>query len=345
MGPENRASKDGGTTLWRDPKLAALAARLEAAASKLADGLVASLEQGAQPAGDTVVAEVKSVCAGLRAAALRFASNLAEAATEHERTLKSVVGEVDGNMRAGAEANERMAESMSGQVAELDIIAKLPPGDELAERLVNALAAARQTTSEISENVAAMARGIEEADERITTLDLTIAQERERSEIDWLTRVCSRLVLDERLETALGAEDPWCFAIVDIDRFHDLNVRYGCVVGDGVLFKLARAIEEAVATCPAPCTIARYGGEEFGIILPGVARREAGLMAEALRRRIAAARWEVRAREVAPVQMTVSIGVAQHRKGDTAGALMDRAAKALGRAKSEGRNQVVLADD
>ena len=70
------------------------------------------------------------------------------------------------------------------------------------------------------------------------------------------------------------------FVVFDLDRFHEVNERFGSNVGDQVLVHVANVFR---ANVRASDVIGRYGGEEFGMVLPGVNAGGAAVLAAKLR--------------------------------------------------------------
>ena len=96
------------------------------------------------------------------------------------------------------------------------------------------------------------------------------------------------------------------------------------------------------ASCRTPDLAARYGGDEFLIAVVTPESGSAAAVAERLRAAVAARPWH----EVAPgLKVTVSIGVAEARKGLEASENVKRADAALHAAKRAGRNQVKSASE
>ncbi|MFN3841991.1 MAG: diguanylate cyclase [Rehaibacterium terrae] len=125
------------------------------------------------------------------------------------------------------------------------------------------------------------------------------------------------------------------FAVVaiDIDHFKRINDSHGHAVGDEVIRRLGQALRGCVR---GQDVAGRHGGEEFVAFLPGADLDGARRMAERLREAIA--------RIDAPCAFTVSIGVAAGSIGaDDLDAVMERADRALYRAKREGRDRIVVA--
>lgn len=130
-----------------------------------------------------------------------------------------------------------------------------------------------------------------------------------------------------------------CVAMLDLDRFKDVNDRYGHAVGDEALRLFAATVRNAIRPGDA---LGRYGGEEFLMLLAGTAPAAAVAIAERVRLAVAGADWQ----RLAPgLQVTVSIGVAAGKPGETVEQLVERADRAVYAAKQAGRNRTVLLRD
>jgi diguanylate cyclase (GGDEF)-like protein len=169
------------------------------------------------------------------------------------------------------------------------------------------------------------------ANERLELLTVT----------DPLTGLANRRRLTETLQTewhrARRSRDTVGAFMVDIDHFKLLNDRYGHLVGDACLKRVAAALVETVRITDL---VARYGGEEFAVILPGAETENAYMVAERARKAV-----EMLATENADAPsgiVTVSIGVAAVVPADGASAeeLLAAADSALYESKRGGRNQV-----
>ena len=169
---------------------------------------------------------------------------------------------------------------------------------------------------------------------------------RQLTVLDSLTGIANRRAFDQALarEVHVARRDDRQLSLIlcDIDGFKAFNDHYGHAEGDETLKKVARVVAKTFRR--AGDLAARYGGEEFGIILPGVAMREALLYAERLRRNV----WRQRiVHEHAPVGGCISLSAGVASLETVARAtpedLIKRADDALYRAKSEGRNRVAVA--
>jgi diguanylate cyclase (GGDEF)-like protein len=137
-------------------------------------------------------------------------------------------------------------------------------------------------------------------------------------------------------------DDNRAVLMVDIDHFKRLNDRFGHDTGDEVLRAVAEAVARTVRTDDFPI---RYGGEEFLVVLRRADETIAMAVAERLRRNVAKVDLQ-RLHVTTPVTVSVGIAVedpARRPERDGLAALITSADAALYRAKSAGRDRVVVA--
>ncbi|PNY82838.1 hypothetical protein CVO96_03400 [Deinococcus koreensis] len=153
---------------------------------------------------------------------------------------------------------------------------------------------------------------------------------------DAVTDVYGRGAIEEELthamEHARKTNSPLSIVVTDIDHFKSVNDRYGHAFGDDVLRAVGKRLRRNVGGIGG--MVGRWGGEEFIVLLPGLAKPDALVLAERLRR-------EVGETPLAGLDVTASFGVASYRgSGDTADQLFGRADMAMYEAKRSGRNAV-----
>lgn len=171
-------------------------------------------------------------------------------------------------------------------------------------------------------------------------LEAALMRIRDLAGRDELTGLCNRRRGSEevlaQLERAQREGGALVVAMADIDHFKAINDCHGHSGGDEVLRSFAAAAQEELRVTD---TLARWGGEEFLIAFgaddPGLAVQ----IAERLRRR--AAELQVTLPDGGSTRLTVSIGLAAWRDRESLSGLLERADRALYRAKAEGRNRVV----
>jgi diguanylate cyclase len=163
--------------------------------------------------------------------------------------------------------------------------------------------------------------------------------------LDALTGIPNRAHFDRELRAAVARSrrdaEPLCLLMIDIDHFKAFNDRHGHQMGDQVLRLVARQLGTHAAGGGAP---ARYGGEEFALILRQCDLARAGVIAAQLRKGVSGKKILNRRTGESLGQVTLSIGAALYRPGESAADLVHRADEALYLAKARGRDQVV-ADD
>jgi diguanylate cyclase len=163
--------------------------------------------------------------------------------------------------------------------------------------------------------------------------------------IDGLTGLANRRSFDIVLANFLAELSPNApgpsLLMADIDHFKHINDNYGHLFGDKVIRAIATILRENVK---GKDIAARYGGEEFVVVLPDTPLSGAYRVAELLRKTVAKSSIRRGGSHESVDNVTISIGVACHRPGETDVELIARADKALYQSKQEGRNRVTVAD-
>jgi diguanylate cyclase (GGDEF)-like protein len=155
---------------------------------------------------------------------------------------------------------------------------------------------------------------------------------------DALTGLSTYRVLRDRLafeiERSKRSNEGFAILFMDLDRFKDVNDRFGHEAGNDILKAVAEEIRNAVR---ASDVAARYGGDEFVVILTRTDLQGGMRVAEALRAGIEG----IGRRLGYPAGLiTVSIGLAEFDAHQPEGDLLVAADRALYRAKAAGRNAV-----
>ena len=164
---------------------------------------------------------------------------------------------------------------------------------------------------------------------------------RELATRDELTGLINRsamldlMALEHRRSLRSGR--PLLLAQLDIDHFKPINDQHGHAAGDRALQAFAGTVRASVRDTDV---LARWGGEEFVLMLTDTSADHARKLLECIRQAVQA--LEI-AHSAGSLQLTVSIGLAQHLPGDTVEHTLERADQALYRAKALGRNRLVVA--
>jgi diguanylate cyclase (GGDEF)-like protein len=152
---------------------------------------------------------------------------------------------------------------------------------------------------------------------------------------DPLTGMANRRAGERALEREVARAErsgsPVSLALLDIDHFKAINDVHAHAVGDDVLCEMSRIL---TATLRAGDYAVRWGGDEFLVLLPDVTLNGALVFAERIRTLFEAIRIP------AVSQVTVSVGIVEVNRGESARAALARADARLYEAKAAGRNRV-----
>lgn len=178
---------------------------------------------------------------------------------------------------------------------------------------------------------------LERFEDDVSGLESEVEHYEELSNYDPLTKIFNRRYIDHSLqalhERFIQGETPYGVIMVDVDHFKQFNDLYGHSTGDAVLQKVADTIKENIRDTDV---CGRFGGEEFIIIAKSDSEEKIVQIAEKIRKKLEELSIE------SAGQVTASFGIALIRHDMTVSDLIERADKALYKAKKTGRNKVVV---
>jgi diguanylate cyclase (GGDEF)-like protein len=156
---------------------------------------------------------------------------------------------------------------------------------------------------------------------------------------DPLTGAGNRRALEAKLSEVVNAfrrsGTVASLVLIDLDHFKEVNDSHGHAVGDQILKRVTEILDLRIRVTDS---LYRIGGEEFVVVLSGDNLDRAVYLAEQLR-------TLVDANELVPDHtVTISLGVAELKKGENGNDLLHRADEALYRAKEAGRNSTSISD-
>ncbi|MGE0386908.1 MAG: GGDEF domain-containing protein [Gammaproteobacteria bacterium] len=155
---------------------------------------------------------------------------------------------------------------------------------------------------------------------------------------DPLTGISNRAALDAALQREVDLahrhHKALSFIMIDIDHFKSINDRYGHVVGDEALRRVAACVQDCIRRSDI---VFRYGGEEFAVVLTSTELFGAMLLAQRIRAAVERIALVV---EDQIVPLTLSAGVSMLDEGELPNELLKKADAALYQAKQLGRNRV-----
>jgi two-component system chemotaxis response regulator CheY len=226
---------------------------------------------------------------------------------------------------------------LSSKDAEGDILTGLDAGadDYVSKRIPTSQLVGRLRTAQ---RILALEHSLKQA----------LADREQMAMTDVLTGAHNRRYLLQQLSHELDCAQRFQGAlsvlVFDVDHFSLVNDRHGHAAGDGVLKEVVRRIQQGLQrSCD---WFARLGGDEFAVVLPQTDIAGASIVAEKLRRAVAATPIRF---NTTKVRVTISIGASElgaiaERDSTTAERLLELADQNLYKSKKSGRNRVTAID-
>ncbi len=253
-----------------------------------------------------------------------------------------VMGEIEQVMAmigAAAGNANTYSENLATVTQSLGAAADEPAVRAIVESLV-------KVTKEMERNNLALEERLSASKQEINQLQENLEVVRTESLTDPLTTLANRKYFDDALVKAIAAAsakgEPLALLMTDVDHFKRFNDTYGHLTGDHVLRLVAMSVRQNVKHQDIA---ARYGGEEFMVVLPNTILQAAATLGEYIRTAVMTKELKKRSTGENLGRITVSIGVAALRPGETPQALIERADSCLYSAKRSGRNRVISEAD
>lgn len=285
-----------------------------------------------------------------REQAADFILDIGKRLAEVERQILICTDSLRETGDAGARFTTAVEQEMTHMQGAVDVTKNL---EELKSKVIDSIGTIKKAIEKKRKDEWERAR---KTDEEISSLHksiermkLEIASSKKRNErleaevlVDPLTQTHNHRAYEQRLEAELKRcqthRRVFSILLLGVDRFKQINDRYGHPVGDICLKGIAGRIRPLLRD---EDFLSRYEGDEFVMILPETPAQDAGMLAEKIRSHIEKTRFLHRKEKV---RVTVSIGIAEvDPDNPSAGDLFGRAEKALYRAKEDGRNRAASA--
>lgn len=154
---------------------------------------------------------------------------------------------------------------------------------------------------------------------------------------DKLTNLYNRGYLLKYLKNK--KDEIYSIIIIDLDKFKHYNDSYGHNVGDHVLKIASKVMRETLKKIKYNSLLARYGGEEFTTVIDTKTKKELFNIMEIIRKKIYETDFST---DEYSLKATASFGGAIKTDDDTINSLIEKADKALYKAKETGRNKSIV---
>jgi diguanylate cyclase len=259
---------------------------------------------------------------------------------QKESELKNIIEMLRNGLSGLIGDTQNFNSRIYDQNVRMEALTQLDDIRKIKESLKTEVSAMKQI---IQEKQDSDSKQIDSLSQEISMLRTSLEQVKDASQLDAMTGSFNRMTFDSRMQWTIQRTqivwEPVSMMLCDLDNFKAVNDTYGHLVGDRVLKCF---VQECKTMFRTDDFIARYGGEEFAIILPGITLKKALKRAQSFCKNLSGKQFMIEpSNPNERLGFTVSIGVSELRKGDTVDAFIERADKALYKAKNSGKNRAV----
>ena len=255
--------------------------------------------------------------------------------------LKLVIKSIVDSLNSLSDSETSIVSTLNAHVTDIENIAQLDNIDEITEKLSQLSRDLKSTIVKVKREINKTRKELEKSAQTINHLKEELEKLKEKTIIDELTQILNRRGIMEFLTREYARskrfKSPLSVLMIDIDDFKKVNDTYGHTVGDKVLKTIAQILKTKLR---ATDVVGRYGGEEFLVVLPETDLQAALTVAEKLRTEVAKKAFKYKDQVF---KVTISLGAAQLKEGESIEELINRADQALYTSKRSGKNRTTLA--
>ena len=277
---------------------------------------------------------------------LKFISNQKDYIKERDAELRDIIDIMSKALAAQNDENRKYHKNIYTHSEKIERLTLLDDLRKIRSALENEVAELRRNVRDkqtLEEN------RMKSMSQKVAALNNELRKVKKEAMMDALTGIYNRKAFDRYIADLSRKNTPrntsFALLMIDIDDFKKINDAYGHQTGDRVLVSMAGKCKEIIRSDDFLC---RYGGEEFVLILPALSLKNGIKKARQICKAVEKAQFKHTLDGVdtgITLRITVSIGVSVYRKSDTPATVLERADKALYRAKGTGKNRVVSEKD
>lgn len=262
--------------------------------------------------------------------------NLEDNAKSFERNqVKSFFSDLENVIGRMSSSSGGINKEMSGVINDFETMESINDLEVAKDKIIEGL-------SKIKEETGRMEKELEMYREKTESLAKKLQETESLGFTDQLTRLYNRhafeVQVSEWFPDGNSNVNDLNFVMGDIDYFKKFNDTHGHQTGDVVLKFVAETLRESLEN---KGRVYRYGGEEFLMLLPGLEFEAAGKVAENIRKKL---EKDYFIEKNEKLMVTMSLGVACAKKGESLEDVLKRADQALYGSKEKGRNRVTVAN-
>lgn len=238
-----------------------------------------------------------------------------------------IIDDLDGLLASIKKNSIRSRNSVNGFISEVDAnLTDLKSGDE--DKVTNACNNLTKATHQFKLQQQVLAKQLQEVEQNNQQLKNELEEVRQELYSDPLTGLHNRKAMSKHIE-AWFKEDPnkdVAAIVINIDQYTQIAQRFGSLIGDVLLSKIASKIESYVDSSGLPI---RTGGDEFLILLPDVDDNIAKEIGEKIRAGVSKLRFVSSRSGIRLPKMTISLGVNKFKVSQNINEVIDRTRDAM----------------
>ena len=265
-----------------------------------------------------------------------FASNHASGIVEHAReTIAKELDEIASILRNERGQVEKYGR-MLGQTAE-GLNSRSLVSKDLLQKIVEVMSVATTSTIDHGKQVAS---ALSDKSSELESVKSKLEEYKRLANTDPLTQIWNRRAFDREIAVIYNSNRGMLFKaliLADIDRFKEINDRFGHPVGDKILQSIADIFRSSIRE---DMFVARTGGEEFALIVEGASEEATLEIADRIRLLIEQTPFVSTQTNTHYGSVTISMGVCMASEADGPEDLYAKCDRALYRSKVTGRNRV-----
>jgi diguanylate cyclase len=264
-----------------------------------------------------------------------IADNKALHAARKTREFQKILTEMTKHLTESGIEMDAQGNNINTYATELNQATSLDTIIEIAKHIV-------AETKIMADSRKALTNKLDSTISEIDVLRKELEGTKQAAKTDMLTGLLNRRGFDETIvqviENLKTTHEPLCIIMLDIDFFKKVNDAYGHLIGDTVLKMLSGLIKDSIK---GKDIAARFGGEEFILALPQTPIKGAHALAEQIRLNLKRMNLKIKGTGESISQITISLGIALYRDGESIESVIKRADEALYQAKDTGRDKTV----
>ena len=248
--------------------------------------------------------------------------------------IGNVVEQVKIQSNAANKQSQQYVEHLNAGLTEIE------SGDNT--RIQKAVSTLKQSTVLLQQQQQALTEKMVASELQAKQLQKELAEVRKEIYLDPITGLYNKKALNKHFD-AWVTESPnkqIAAVVINVDHFKEFSDKFGSLIGDVILSKIANKISNYVGESGLPV---RTGNEEFFILLPEVETSTATEIAEKMRQGVEKIRFISSKSGIRLPKMTISLGVSEFKQKETLNTLIKRTKNALFTAQQDGKNKVALA--